>query len=65
MLLLAEAKAESMDLITLPTYGPSFWSRLKGLWTNLCIPPVSALAERVIRGYVRRLCGFGEDPLEL
>jgi nucleotide-binding universal stress UspA family protein len=47
--ILAEAKAESVDLIILPTYGPSFWNRLKGLWTNVCIPPVSTLAERVIR----------------
>jgi nucleotide-binding universal stress UspA family protein len=47
--ILAEAKAESVDLIILPTYGPSFWNRLKGLWTNVCIPSVSTLAERVIR----------------
>jgi nucleotide-binding universal stress UspA family protein len=47
--ILAEAKALSVDLIILPTYGPSFWNRLKGLWTNVCIPPVSTLAQRVIR----------------
>src|ERR1039457_4019349 len=47
--ILAEAKAQSVELIILPTYGPSFWNRLKGLWTNVCIPPVSTLAERVIR----------------
>ena len=47
--ILAEAKAQSVDLIILPTYGPSFWNRLKGLWTNVCVPPVSTLAEKVIR----------------
>ena len=52
--ILAEAKAQSVELIILPTYGPSFWNRLKGLWTNVCIPPVSTLAERVIR---EAMCG--------
>lgn len=47
--ILAEAKAESVDLIILPTYGPSFWNRLKGLWRNVCIPPLSTLAEKLIR----------------
>ena len=47
--ILAEAKAQSVDLIILPTYGPSFWNRLMSLWTNVCIPPVSTLAGKVIR----------------
>jgi nucleotide-binding universal stress UspA family protein len=47
--ILAEAKAESVDLIILPTYGPSFWNRLKGLWRNVCVQPVSTLAQKVIR----------------
>jgi nucleotide-binding universal stress UspA family protein len=47
--ILAEAKAENVDLIILPTYGPSFWNRLKGLWTNAYVPPVSDLAARLIR----------------
>jgi len=47
--ILAEAKAESVGLIILPTYGPSFWNRLRGLWTNVCVPPVSTLAAKVIR----------------
>jgi len=47
--ILAVAKDQSVDLIILPTYGPSFWNRLKSLWTNVCIPPVSTLAEKIIR----------------
>jgi nucleotide-binding universal stress UspA family protein len=47
--ILAVAKAENVDLIILPTYGPSFWNRLKGLWTNICVPPVSTLAAKLIR----------------
>jgi nucleotide-binding universal stress UspA family protein len=47
--ILAEAKAESADLIILPTYGPSFWQRLTGLWKHASSPIVSPLAEKVIR----------------
>jgi nucleotide-binding universal stress UspA family protein len=47
--ILAEAKAESVDLIILPSFGPSFWNRLKGLWKNVIAPPVSTLVEKVIR----------------
>jgi nucleotide-binding universal stress UspA family protein len=42
--ILTEAKAWSVDLIILPTYGPSFWNRLRGLWRNVCVPPISTLA---------------------
>ena len=47
--ILAEARAESVSLIILPTYGPSFWNRLKGLWANVCVPPVSTLVAKLIR----------------
>jgi nucleotide-binding universal stress UspA family protein len=47
--ILAEAKAERVDLIILPTYGPSFWSRLKSLWKPAAARMVSALAEKIIR----------------
>jgi nucleotide-binding universal stress UspA family protein len=47
--ILAEARAENPDLIILPTYGPSFWNRLKAVWKPACNPLVSPLAERVIR----------------
>ncbi len=48
--ILAEARTESVDLIILPTYGPSLWSRLKTLWKPRSSPMVSALVEKVIRG---------------
>ena len=47
--ILAEAKAENVDLIILPTYGPSFWNRLTGLWKRASNPIVSPLAEKIIR----------------
>lgn len=47
--ILAETTAENQDLIILPTYGPSFWDRLKALWKPGCNPIVSSLAEKVIR----------------
>ena len=30
--ILKEAKAEKVELIILPTYGPSFWSQLVSIW---------------------------------
>jgi|SRR5208282_262617 len=47
--ILAEAKAESVDLIIMPTSGPSFWSRLMGLCRRASNPIVSPLAEKIIR----------------
>ena len=47
--ILAEAKGESADLIILPSYGPSFWSRLKALWRPASRQIVSTLVEKVIR----------------
>jgi nucleotide-binding universal stress UspA family protein len=47
--ILAEAQAEKPDLIILPTYGPSFWNRLRAVWNPACNPIVSPLAEKVIR----------------
>lgn len=47
--ILAEAKAESVDLIILPTYGPSFLNRLRGLWKPASQPVASRLVERLIR----------------
>jgi nucleotide-binding universal stress UspA family protein len=46
--ILNEAKAERVDLIILPTFGPSLWKRLSHFWN----PPnslVSPLAEKIIR----------------
>ena len=47
--ILVEVKSERADLIVLPTYGPSFWDRLRGLWKPASNPIVSRLAERLIR----------------
>ena len=47
--ILAEAEAESTDLILLPTYGPSFWNRVRALWKPGAGSIVSRLAEKVIR----------------
>jgi nucleotide-binding universal stress UspA family protein len=47
--ILAEAHAENPDLIILPTYGPSFWNRLKAVWNPACYPLLSPLVEKVIR----------------
>jgi len=38
--ILAEARAEKVDLIILPTYGPSFWNRLKALCKPAYGPPL-------------------------
>ena len=47
--ILAQAAAEKPDLIILPTYDPSFWTRSKAVWNPACNPIVSPLAEQVIR----------------
>lgn len=47
--ILEEAKAEKVELIILPTYGPSFWSRLVSIWKPGACGMVSALAEKIIR----------------
>jgi nucleotide-binding universal stress UspA family protein len=47
--ILEEAQAEKVELIILPTYGPSFWSRLVSVWKPGACGIVSALAEKIIR----------------
>jgi nucleotide-binding universal stress UspA family protein len=47
--ILAAAQAESVDLIILPTYGPSFWGRVLGIWKPVSSPVVCRLTERVVR----------------
>ena len=47
--ILEEAEAQKAELIILPTYGPSFWSRLVSLWKPGACGIVSALAQRIIR----------------
>ncbi len=47
--ILEEAKAEKVELIILPTYGPSFWSRLVSIWKPGACRMVSALAEKIVR----------------
>ena len=47
--ILAEAKSEDVDLMILPTYGPSFWQRVTGLWKPAPGPIVSSLAQRLVR----------------
>ena len=46
---LEEAKAEKVELIMMPTYGPSFWNRLVSVWNPGVCRMVSPLAERIIR----------------
>jgi len=47
--ILAEAKAESATLILLPSFGPSFWNRLKLLWKPACGAVLSSLAGKLTR----------------
>jgi len=47
--ILEEAKAEGAELIILPDYGPSFWSRLVSVWKPGACRMVSPLAEKIIR----------------
>jgi len=47
--ILAEAKAERVDLIILPTFGPSFWRRVTGLWKPASDPVLSTLVQEVVR----------------
>jgi len=47
--ILAEARVENVDLIIIPTYGPSFWSRLVSVWKPGACRLVSARTERMMR----------------
>jgi len=47
--IVAEARAENVDLIILPAYGPSLWSRLTALCRVTASAIVSPLVEHVIR----------------
>jgi nucleotide-binding universal stress UspA family protein len=47
--ILAEAKAEGVDLIILPTSGPSVWNQLRALWQPGSTPLVGPVAAKVIR----------------
>jgi nucleotide-binding universal stress UspA family protein len=47
--ILEEAQAEKVELIILPAYGPSFWSRLVSVWNPGACTMVSPLAEKIIR----------------
>jgi len=47
--ILEEAKAENVELVLLPAYGPSFWSRLVSVWKPGACRMVSPLAEKIIR----------------
>jgi nucleotide-binding universal stress UspA family protein len=47
--ILEEAKTEKAELIVLPTYGPSFRTRLVSIWRPGSCRMVSALAESIIR----------------
>jgi nucleotide-binding universal stress UspA family protein len=47
--ILAEAKAENVDLIILPTYRASFFGQLRALWKSGSDSIVSPLAEQVVR----------------
>jgi hypothetical protein len=46
--ILSEAEDESVDLIILPTFGPSLWNRLSSFWKPHA-PLISPLAEKIIR----------------
>jgi nucleotide-binding universal stress UspA family protein len=47
--ILAEAKAEKVDLIILPTCSPSIWTRLVAVWKPRCGSSISNLAKKVVR----------------
>lgn len=47
--ILKEAQSEEVDLIILPTYGPSLWRRLTGIWKTAADPIISGLAAIVLR----------------
>jgi nucleotide-binding universal stress UspA family protein len=46
---LAEARAEQVNMILLPNFGPSFWQRLKFVWKRSSNPLVSSLVQEVMR----------------
>jgi nucleotide-binding universal stress UspA family protein len=47
--IIREAKDENVQLIVLPTYGPSFWNRLISFWKPDACRLVSPLAEKLVR----------------
>jgi nucleotide-binding universal stress UspA family protein len=47
--ILEEAKAQDIQLIILPTFGPSLWNRLLSAWNPSGYRIVSPLAEKIIR----------------
>src|ERR1700720_3768702 len=47
--ILEEAGAENVELIILPTHGPSFLSRLASIWKPGAFEVVSPLAEKIIQ----------------
>ncbi len=47
--ILEEANAECVDLVILPTYGPSFWDRWIGLWRPASQRTVSRLVAKVTK----------------
>src|SRR5260370_33019839 len=47
--ILAEAGERNVDLVILPTYGPSFWTRLKSLLKKSSIPIACPMVERIVR----------------
>jgi hypothetical protein len=47
--ILAEAREQNVDLIILPTFGPSFWTRLRSLWKSASAPIVCPIGSRIIR----------------
>jgi nucleotide-binding universal stress UspA family protein len=46
--ILAEAKAERVDSIILPTFGPSFWRRVTAICKPVCNPVLSTLAQKLV-----------------
>ena len=52
--ILAEADAERVDCIILPTFGPSFWRRVTGIWKADRNPVLSTLVQRLVS---RARCG--------
>jgi nucleotide-binding universal stress UspA family protein len=47
--ILEEAKAQDIQLIILPTFGPSLWNRLVSLWNPSSYRIAAPLAEKIIR----------------
>ncbi len=47
--ILAEAEAEGVDVVFLPTYRPSFWDRFLTRWKPDSHPAVSPMAAKIVR----------------